>query len=191
MRVGERAQEWACGNDIISTEGLRQAKWVQPFWVIFRSRMDFIQFLLYWLTLFFLLLPFFLPLSFLSFSPSFIPTSPPISWSFLYFLFLFFKLRLFFLLAFCVFIMLIISVHLWSLIILPPSCLSFFLPSILHSILLVLVPFLLLSFVHYLPSVLHFCLLSFFFFFPHFPRDFPESPAEHFCYFVALKKGWC
>lgn len=64
-RVGERAQEWVCGNDIISTEGLRQAKWVQPFWVIFRSRMDFIQFLLYWLTLFFLVLPFFLSLSFL------------------------------------------------------------------------------------------------------------------------------
>lgn len=100
--------------------------------------------------------------------------------NFVYFFFLLF-----------LFIILIISVHLWPLIIPPPSCLSFFLPSILHSILLVLVPFLLLSFVHYLPSVLHFCLLSFFFFSPHFPRDFPESPAEHFCYFVALKKGWC
>lgn len=51
--------------------------------------------------------------------------------------------------------------------------------------------FLLLSFVHYLPSVLHFCLLSFFFFFPHFLRDIPELPVEHFCYFVALKEGWC
>lgn len=82
--MGERAQEWVCGNDIISTEGLRQAKWVQPFWVIFRSRMDFIQFLLCWLTLFFLVLPFFsfpvfsVFLLLYSFSPSFIPTSLPI-----------------------------------------------------------------------------------------------------------------
>lgn len=28
-------------------------------------------------------------------------------------------------------------------------------------------------------------------FFPHFLRDIPELPVEHFCYFVALKEGWC